>query len=106
MTAYAVAHMLQVTPGPQIVEYLQKIDATLEPFDGRFIVHGSEVDVVENTWPGHLVIIEFPDLQHARGWYHSPAYQEILPLRTDNSRSDVFFVDGVRHPHKATDVLE
>ena len=29
MTAYAVAHMRQVTMGPQIVEYLQKIDATL-----------------------------------------------------------------------------
>lgn len=66
MTAYAVAHMHQVTPGPQIVEYLHKIDATLEPFGGRFIVHGSEVEVVENTWPGHLVMIEFPDMQQAR----------------------------------------
>lgn len=34
MTAYAVAHMRQVTMGPQIVEYLQRIDATLEPFRG------------------------------------------------------------------------
>ena len=33
MTAYAVAHMRQATMGPQIVEYLRKIDATLEPFD-------------------------------------------------------------------------
>ncbi|MER8768162.1 DUF1330 domain-containing protein [Mesorhizobium sp. M0960] len=106
MTAYAVAHMRQVTPGPPIVEYLQKIDATLEQFGGRFIVHGSEVDVVENNWPGHLVMIEFPDMQQARGWYRSPAYQEILPLRTANSQSDVVFVDGVEHPHKATDVLE
>lgn len=30
MAAYAVAHMRQVSMGPQIVEYLYRIDATLE----------------------------------------------------------------------------
>ncbi|ESY81641.1 hypothetical protein X740_07140 [Mesorhizobium sp. LNHC221B00] len=106
MTAYAVAHMRQATMGPQIVEYLHKIDATLEPFGGRFLVHGSDVEVIENDWQGHLIIIEFPDREHVRGWYNSLAYQAILALRTDNSQSDVVFVDGVEHPHKAIDVLE
>jgi uncharacterized protein (DUF1330 family) len=106
MTAYAVAHMRQVIMGPQIVEYLHKIDATLEPFGGRFLVHGGDVEVIENEWPGHLVIIEFPDRRQMRGWYDSPAYQAILSLRTDNSDSNVIMVDGVEHPHKATDVLQ
>lgn len=105
MTAYAVAHMRQVTMGPQIVEYLHRIDATLEPFGGRFLVHGGDVEVIENDWPGNLIIIEFPDRRQMRGWYDSPAYQAILALRTDNSQSDVVFADGVEHPHKATDVL-
>ncbi len=34
MTAYAVAHMRRVTMGPAIVEYLERIDATLAPFGG------------------------------------------------------------------------
>ncbi|PTE08757.1 DUF1330 domain-containing protein [Mesorhizobium helmanticense] len=106
MTAYAVAHMRQATMGPGIVEYLHRIDATLEPFGGRFLVHGGDVEVIENEWPGHLIIIEFPDREHVRGWYNSPAYQAILALRTDNSRADVVFADGVEHPHKATDVLK
>jgi len=101
MTAYAVAHMCHVTPGPWMVE----IDAMLAPFGGRFVVHGGEVEVVENSWPGHVIVIEFPDRQHVQDWYRSPAYQEILALRIDNSESDVIFVDGVEHPHKATDVL-
>ena len=105
MTAYAVAHMRQVTMGPQIVEYLQRIDATLEPFGGRYLVHGGELDVIENDWPGHLIVIEFPDKEHARGWYNSPAYRQILALRTDNSYADVVLADGVGHSHKATDVL-
>ena len=105
MTAYAVAHMRQVTMVPQIVEYLHKIDATLEPFGGRFLVHGGNVEVIENDWPGNIIIIEFPDRRQMREWYDSPAYQAILALRTDNSQSDVVFADGVEHPHKATDVL-
>ncbi|TPI33434.1 DUF1330 domain-containing protein [Mesorhizobium sp. B2-1-8] len=106
MTAYAVAHMRQATMGPQIVEYLHKIDATLEPFGGRFLVHGGNLEVMENDWPGHLIIIEFPDRERLRDWYDSPAYRAILALRTANSRSDVVFADGVEHPHKATDVLK
>lgn len=106
MTAYAVAHMRQAGMGPQLVEYLQRIDATLAPFSGRFLVHGGDIEVIENTWPGHLIIIEFPDRQHVCGWYNSAAYQAILSLRTDNSEADVIFVDGVEHPHMATDVLD
>ena len=105
MPAYAVAHMRQVTMGPPIVEYLERIDATLAPFDGRFVVHGGQVEVVEGTWPGHLIVIEFPDRARAHAWYHSAAYQQIVALRTDNSRSDVIVAEGIGSDHRATDVL-
>ena len=105
MSAYAVAHMRQVTVGPPIVEYLQRIDATLEPFGGRFIVHGGEFEPLEGAWPGTLIVIEFSDREQARAWYKSDAYQEILTLRTDNSQSDVILINGVADGHRATDVL-
>jgi uncharacterized protein (DUF1330 family) len=105
MSSYAVAHMHTVTIGPEIVEYLERIDATLAPFGGRFLVHGGKVEVVEGTWSGNLIVIEFPDRARARGWYESAAYQKILSLRTDNSESDTFLVDGVSEGHRATDVL-
>ena len=105
MSGYAVAHMHEVTMGPPIVTYLQRIDATLQPFGGRFIVHGGEYEVMEGDWPGTIIIIEFPSRAQAQAWYKSDAYQEILALRTDNSRSDVILVDGVDPDHLATDVL-
>jgi uncharacterized protein (DUF1330 family) len=105
MSSYAVAHMRKVTVGPGIVEYLQRIDATLEPFGGRFLVHGGRAEVLEGSFSGNLIVIEFPDHAHARAWYDSAAYQEILRLRTDNSESDTFFIDGVPEGHRATDVL-
>ncbi len=105
MPAYAVAHLRNVNMGPQIAEYLQRIDGTLEPFGGRFLVHGGELDVLEGSWPGHLIIIEFPDRERARAWYESSPYQEILPLRAKNSDGDVVFADGVPEGHRAPDVL-
>lgn len=43
----------------------------------------------------------FPDVAAARSWYRSPAYQEILRLRTDNSTSDIIIVGGVGPNHLA-----
>ena len=74
MSAYAVAHMRQVTMGPPIVEYLERIDATLAPFGGHFIVHGGDFELLEGGWPGNLIVIEFPDRAQASAWYGSPAY--------------------------------
>jgi uncharacterized protein (DUF1330 family) len=91
--------------GPPIEEYLRRIDETLEPFGGRFIVHGGRIEVLEGSWTGHLIILEFPDLDAARAWYHSPAYQAIVRLRTDNSEGDTVLVEGVAEGHLATDIL-
>jgi uncharacterized protein (DUF1330 family) len=105
MPTYAVAHMRRVTMGPPIVEYLERIDATLAPFGGHFVVHGGDFELLEGSWPGNLIVIEFPDREQARAWYHSDAYQAIVTLRTDNSDNDVIMIDGVNRDHKATDVL-
>jgi len=105
MTSYAMGILEQVEMGPAIVEYLERIDATLAPFDGQFIVHGGEHGVREGRDPGAVIVIEFPDRAAAEAWYDSPAYREILPLRTEHSISNVLIVDGVDRDHRATDVL-
>jgi len=105
MPAYAVGHLHDVNVGPEIVAYLRRIDDTLAPFHGRFIIHGGPVTAVEGAWSGDLIVIAFPDMASARAWYDSPAYREILPLRTRNARGDVFFIDGVSPDHRATDIL-
>ena len=106
MPTLAVAHLRNVVMGPEIVEYLERIDETLAPFGGRFLVHGGPVELLEGSWSGDLVAVEFPDRASARGWYRSPAYQAILPLRTGNAEGDVIFIDTVDGDHHATDVLD
>src|SRR3712207_8993609 len=86
MSTYAIGHLHDVNVGPDIVEYLQRIDSTLEPFGGRFIIHGGPATILEGSWSGDLIVIVFPNRASAHAWYESPAYRDILPLRTGNSR--------------------
>jgi uncharacterized protein (DUF1330 family) len=65
MKSYAIGILKDVQMGPQIVEYLERIDSTLAPYGGRFIVHGGPADVRERTDPGIVIIIEFPDRAQA-----------------------------------------
>jgi len=105
MTTYAIADLHNVNLGPAIAEYLRKFDATLAPFDGRYLVHGGPKTVLEGSWAGEIVILAFPSRERAEAWYASPAYRAIAPLRTDNSEGDVVLIDGVSADHRATDVL-
>jgi uncharacterized protein (DUF1330 family) len=106
MPAYVMAHVHATDFGPAIVDYLRNVDATMRPFGGRFLVHGGPVDPVEGDWSGDLIIIEFPDLDAAHGWYGSSAYLEIRHLRTDNTSADTIIFEGLPDGYQASSVLD
>ncbi|MDH6434056.1 uncharacterized protein (DUF1330 family) [Streptomyces sp. SAI-144] len=95
MTAYAIAHLREAAPHPEIAEYIERIPATFEPYGGRFLVHGTGHEVKEGGWPGHVVVIGFPGIAEARAWWDSAAYQEIAPLRSRHIEGDIILVEGV-----------
>ena len=88
MPTFAVACVHTVNMGAAIVEYLERIDETLEPFGGRFLVHGGTPELLEGSWPGALIIIEFPDRERARGWY------VVAGLPVDSSAAHAEFRGG------------
>ena len=50
MTAYLINHLRQ--PGVlqgNVLNYLDQVQATLDPFGGKFIVQGGQMDVVEGA---------------------------------------------------------
>jgi uncharacterized protein (DUF1330 family) len=76
--------------------YRKDVIATLTPFGGKFLVRGGKLTVREGEWPyARTVIIEFPSRAEAEGWYDSPAYQKILPLRLKSSTGNFVIVDAV-----------
>ena len=95
MTAYAIAHLQEAAPHPEIAEYIERITATFAPYGGHFLVHATQHEVKEGSWPGHVVVIGFPTLAAARAWWDSPAYRQIAPLRSRHIEGDIILVDGV-----------
>lgn len=103
MTAYAVAHLYpEGPPSEEVLDYIERVQSTMDPYEGRFLVHNTPVEPLEGDWPGGLVVIAFPGMEAARAWYASPAYQELLPLRTRNMAGDVVLVDGVAPDYDAS----
>jgi uncharacterized protein (DUF1330 family) len=66
---------------------------------GRFVVRGGELAVLEGDWhPSRLVILEFPDLEAAKRWYHSPEYEQAKRLRESAANLRMVAVQGLDEP--------
>jgi uncharacterized protein (DUF1330 family) len=97
MTTYLINHLR--TPGgvpkPAALDYLEKVEATFLPYGGKWLVLDAQVEVIEGAWPGSAVLMEFPDMDTAKRWYHSDEYQAIVRQRTDNAINDLILVEPV-----------
>ncbi|MBZ2195499.1 DUF1330 domain-containing protein [Occultella gossypii] len=98
---FAIAYLEDVEIGPDILEYMSRIESTFAPFGGQWLVHGTLPQVLEGSVPGNIVMIEFPSPDDAHRWYASPAYQEILGLRAAHSRSALAVLTGVEPGYRA-----
>ncbi|WP_420345787.1 DUF1330 domain-containing protein [Pelagibius sp.] len=95
MAAYIVAH-LDVTDPKAFEAYREAVPAIIATHGGRYLVRGGAAETLEGEWTvPRLIILEFPDKAAAEGFYHSAAYQEILPLRLANAEGTVAIVEGV-----------
>ena len=81
MTAYVVGH-LTVLDAEKWAEYRSRVPATLEPWNAELVLRGKRVAILAGEHPHcDIVVIRFPDQEAVNGWYSSPAYQALIPLR-------------------------
>lgn len=93
--AYMVAEF-SLEDREAIKPYRDKVEATFKPFGGQFLVRGGTTESKEGKEVnGHVVITRFDSMAHAKAWYASRAYQEILPARLRAGQSRVYFVEGL-----------
>ncbi len=95
MAAYVLAQ-IDVHDPEGFQRYREKVPATIEQYGGRYIVRGGDLQSLEGEPPApRVVIIEFADRKAAEAWYHSPEYQEILPMRLNTATGIASIVDGI-----------
>ena len=94
MTAYVIAQ-LTVTDPEGFEAYRQAVSPVIEAHGGRFLVRGSTVSSLEGeAGRPRIIVLEFPDKATAEGFYNSPEYQGILPLRQNAATGSVIIVEG------------
>ena len=93
MVAYVIAR-IDVTDLEAYKEYASQTVAIAESFGGRFLVKAGAYEQIEGSGPERHVVIEMPDMETARKFYNSDAYQTILPIALNNSTRDLVFVEG------------
>ena len=94
MTAYIVVEV-EVTDPTEYQTYSKQTMATLEPYNGKFIVRGGNAETLEGDWqPKRFVIIEFPGIEQAKAWYNSPEYTAIIGIRHHAANSRMILVQG------------
>jgi uncharacterized protein (DUF1330 family) len=93
--AYYIADF-EVADRKAIKPYSEKVEATFQPFGGRFIVRGADPLPLEGQQPkGRLVIIQFDSMERAQAWYNSPGYSELRPIRQKAGKSNVYILQGL-----------
>ena len=95
MPAYVIAD-IEVHDPDAYKEYASRVQATLDPFEGRFLVRGGPSETLEGGWqPKRVVVLQFPSAGHARGWYESPDYVKALEIRHRASSGSLILAEGV-----------
>ena len=91
--AYVVAEVAIHDTDAFMSDYAPKVAGTLEPYGGRFLTSG-KLTALEGNVPSRFVIIAFDSVEKARGWYDSPAYQQLVPIRQKTATSTLFIAEG------------
>ncbi|MDB5822925.1 MAG: D-fructose-6-phosphate amidotransferase [Herminiimonas sp.] len=96
--AYVVAE-IKVTNPQGYPEYLPLSTASVAQYGGQWKVRGGTREQKEGEDDQHnsgwrTVIIEFPSMEQARGWYDSVEYTKAKAVRQTNSVGRLFIVDG------------
>lgn len=96
MTAFFLFQNLGVTDAAAFEEYKRLVPATVDAHGGRYLVVAGRVETIEGdaALPAP-VLIEFPSVEAARGWYDSPEYRPLKEMRWAALRATGHLVEGV-----------
>ena len=96
LPAYVIADVRDARDQEALVEYRRGNAESVARHGGHFVARGGEMEVLEGDWDTRrIVVIAFPDMATARGWYESEDYAPLKALRQSASDTNIILVDGV-----------
>ena len=96
MAAYLIAR-LDVADPTLLADYLKATPPVVAKYRGKFVARGGTTVTLEGPRETRrIVILEFPTLDDAQAFYHSPEYTAARKLREGIAVAEFIAVDGVR----------
>jgi uncharacterized protein (DUF1330 family) len=95
MTAYFISFRDSMKDPARYAAYAQKAGASMGGHPAKVIVANGAVTPVEGDPAEGVVIIEFPSVEAAKAWYHSPEYQAVVGERLAATEGRAVIVEGL-----------
>jgi uncharacterized protein (DUF1330 family) len=94
MPAYIIA-MVNVKDAEKYQEYAKRAGPANAKHGSRFLVRGGKKTALEGDIPfERIVVSEFPSVEAAKKFYHSPEYQEARKHRLGAADFHMVIVEG------------
>jgi len=94
-SAYVIANV-RVTDPVQYEEYRKFSSVAMQAHGAEVCVRGGDVQVMEGDWqPERLVVLKFPSVEKARGFYDSSEYKRAKQAREGAAIMRLVIVEGV-----------
>ena len=88
-SAYVIGH-ISVRDPAKWATYRSLVPATLAPWQAELVFRGEKLAVLGGEHRhGDTVVIRFPSADAVNGWFNSPAYQALIPLRMEAAEVDL-----------------
>ncbi len=95
MAAYVIFIRERITDAAEMEVYAGKARASFGDTPPKPLAFYGPIETLEGTKADGAVILEFADMNAARAWYHSPAYQDALQHRLRGAEYRVMLTEGV-----------
>ncbi len=95
-SGYIVATMEMLDPDTHATKYAPTALAPIAQHNGKILVRGGATEVLEgDAFGSRTVMTEFATMDAALAWYHSPAYQAVVPIRQAATDGSMIAVGGL-----------
>lgn len=95
MAAYMIGRVTKNHSSAWLGEYLEKIGPLFDRHGGKVLCRSLAVEKLEGqeAAPAAMVLVEFPDMEHARAWYNDREYGPLIRLRQSGAETEIELIE-------------
>jgi uncharacterized protein (DUF1330 family) len=95
MPAYLIVYA-KVHDAARFATYVAAVQPVIAAHGGRLMARAAPPEVLESEWPYETAgLLEFPSMEAAQGFWHSPEYVEVMKLRVGAADFQVVLAPGI-----------